>query len=271
MLDDADISSMIFIGVDQTGAVQKNGIPKPLPIAVVHTAQKPILFAGYIPTFSNIEIQKFLSSHIQTDFKKQDIQILMDCVLGLPQDIYTNQKSFRDFLHLALKYDGYGRVPAQHFFRKIRQDQPILSRKAETLAKANSVFIEHPFQKNIQTGTFRLWKELGSDLENFYIPYMEPKKSKAYKIYEGYPSLSWKLLFGTSYREPKKFLTHSKKVFHNLHIDIHSKKLINKDPNLADAAVLALHIYKDHDVFKYPKLKTIKKEGWIFSLQALHQ
>lgn len=271
MLDDADISSMIFIGVDQTGAVQKNGTPKPLPIAVVHTNKKICLSVGYISSFSNTEIHKFLASQNQREFNKEDIQILMDCVLGLPQDVYTNQKSFRDFLLLALKHQGYGRSPAQTFFKKLRGNKPILNRTAETLAKANSVFVEHPFQKNIQTGTFRLWKELGTDLQNFYIPYMEPKKSNAYRIYEGYPSLSWKVLFGTSYREPKKFLLHVKKFFHNLHIDIHSKRLIKKDPNLADAATLALHIYRDNNNFEYPKSKIIKKEGWIFSLQAVHQ
>lgn len=271
MFDDANIPPMIFIGIDQTGAVQKNGTPKPLPVAIVYKNQKTFLSAGYIPNCYFSEIQKFILIHYKDNFQITDVHILMDCVLGLPKDIYTSNKTFRDFLKLALLQDGFGRLPAKAFFKSILNGKAIPTRTAETLANANSVFLEHPFQKNIQTGTFRLWKELGADLKSFYIPYMEPKKRKAFSIYEGYPSLSWKMLFKTSSRKPDHFLKLSKKVFHNLHIDIHSKKRIQKDVNLTDAATLALHMYRDYDVFRYPRNQILKKEGWIFSLQESHQ
>jgi hypothetical protein len=267
VFNDANIPSMIFIGLDQTGAILKNGKPKPLPIAIVYKNQKTFLSVGYIPNCSFSEIQKFILTHYEDDFKTEDVHILMDCVLGLPHKIYPPNTSFREFLRLAAQQEGYGRIPARIFFKNILGQSPILTRQTEDLANANSVFLEYPFQKNIQTGTFRLWKDLGANPESFYIPYMERKKRKAFPIYEGYPSMSWKILFKTSSRKPDHFLKLSKKFFHNLHIDIHSKKLITKDANLADAATLALHMSRDYSFFKYPKTRTIKKEGWIFSLK----
>ena len=71
-----------------------------------------------------------------------------------------------------------------------------------------SVFKNKPFQKNVQTGTFRIWKDLGSDkeYENFsFWPY-ETESLNKYTVCEAYPSLCRKELKET-YKNNIKFKT----------------------------------------------------------------
>lgn len=248
------MKNLIFLGIDQTGAIDSNGNPKPLPACLIN--KKEIQFF-YLKTLSKTAIQQQLQMN---DLK--NLLICVDSVLGLPEELNINWPSA---LEKIKRFPGYGRKPAKDYFRHLGQGQ-IFKRQIEIFCKANSVFAEKPFQKNIQTGTFRIWKELTLNLKDFYIPALENKKfATQLPLYEGYPSYSWKLLLKSNHRRPTELTELIVK--NNLELnwsDEHQRK-VNKDANLADAFVLALTILKLHKAAK--KLKP-HPEGWILGVKT---
>lgn len=249
---------MLYLGIDQTGAVSTSGGPKPLPVCALHRNELHFL---YLPSLQRSELEAILGPLIPSKTK-----IILDCVLGLPS---TVPLSLRQAIVASQNTEGYGRKVAAEFFQSIRNTplEELPRRRVEVLAKANSVFQERPFQKNIQTGTFRLWKEMGMDSTWYRFPHLcEEALSKKIPIFEGYPSYSWKYLFQTKHRTPESFPSLLKKYFPKLQLDKSSQKLIYKDPNLIDAAVLAIHasILPKRSFSPPKKLCAIApQEGWI--------
>src|SRR5690606_15146623 len=71
---------------------------------------------------------------------------------------------------------------------------------------ANSVFQSRPYQKNIQTGTYRIWKDLtsGGPTRWANIWPFETERSElldAPWIFEGFPSLLWREVLGLPTRD----------------------------------------------------------------------
>lgn len=243
------MKNSIYLGIDQTGAVDKNGFPKPLPACLIENRSVHFF---YLKSLSQNEIKKQLD--------KKDLRNLLicaDCVFGLPVNL---KFSWSQALQALENFAGYGRKPAQDYFRHLGQGE-ILRRKIETACSANSVFQEIPFQKNIQTGTFRIWKELSLNPQDFYIPALEKARFKdQIPLFEGYPSYSWKLIFSSKQRCPEDLSALIKLNIPDLDWTATHQNLVNKDKNLADAFLLALTMMK----FETEALKQCPDpEGWI--------
>lgn len=252
---------MIYLGIDQTGAIDSGGYPKPLPACLLINNQlKPI----YLSRLSRQAILEVVSHE---DFLR--LRICIDCVLGLPREIPV---SWRNAILSTLEVPGYGRTPARIYFRKLLKSaktKQLPRRNIETLCQANSVFLEHPFQKNIQTGTFRFWKDMAQDPNWFYIPRLpaEKKRAKLSKlkdsqipICEGYPSLAWRVLFKVKKRLPEQFPKLLRENSPNIRVTPADLKLLRADPNLADAAVLSLLAKRE---MTKELTSPASQEGWI--------
>jgi hypothetical protein len=234
----------IYWGIDQTGAVERNGRPKPLPVCYIAGHE---VFFDYAISFS----QKDLLRILRLNAGEADHWLCIDCVLGLPIDF---QFSWRDCIQRTLEFPGYGRGPAASFFDSLLLDLPkrevlFPRRKVEVACGANSVFQKHPFQKNIQTGTFRFWKEIALHPGDFIAPAVEARSEKnkgAWPIFEGYPSYSWKQLFDLKSRKVSGLIEKVSVFDCKLNWSEAHQRQVEKDPNLADAFVLALSIRKWH-------------------------
>lgn len=248
----------VFIGIDQTGAVDSKGRPKKLPMASLSFQNQ----SWQIDTrfISGLHAEEFQS------FKNLKI-IAVDSVLGLPHKVFPKNKTLRDLLKLALQYEfnkkAYGMETAYQFFQTfLKSKSEFPTRVCEQLAQANSVFQKHPFQKNIGCGTFRIWKELGKNADWFHLHPQDGEFSKLTGkpiVMEGYPSLVWKNLIQSNTRKTEVLLKYLKK---------NQIKLLNPDidADTADAIVLSLAAF---EFFKNPKLidqPHLKTEGWILGL-----
>lgn len=225
----SDSNYSVYVGVDQTGAVTRKQVPRPLPACLIRG--RKVSF-HYLNSFSRTEFEKIIP-----DISVARPLICVDCVFGLPQKL---SHSWLKVMQLIKKSDGYGRKPAENFFKQLGGGQ-ILRRKIEIALGGNSVFQEKPFQKNIQTGSYRIWKDISQKSEDFYLPALELRKShRQLTIVEGYPTYSWKILFAVSKRSPSQL--HSLVKQHRLTLNWNPKlqKAVAKDPNLADAFILAL-------------------------------
>lgn len=157
--------------------------------------------------------------------------VAVDCVLGLPQPVYgglsqsgwfqkgSAEQHLRgcfdrvyDYCNkLRLKKEAFlGRKAAEIFFESMmrqagfteqaqRNDENLL-RVCEKNLGAQSLFKARPYQRNIQTGSFRIWHDLGkmqSEGEIFSIlPFhsMHEKYSSSSSVMliaEAYPSIYW--------------------------------------------------------------------------------
>lgn len=239
----------IYLGVDQTGAIDSNGKPHPLPACLI---RKNSVSFFYLASFSKEEMFKKIKPS-----DAENLLICVDCVLGLPKEL---RLTWRNALKKIKKTKHYGRQAAIDFFGKIGKGQ-IIKRKIEILCQANSVFAEKPYQKNIQTGTFRIWKDISIHELDFYAPVLENQiTSEQIAIYEGYPTLSWRLLFKSTTRQPKnltKFIK-GKKIL--LEWTRKHQSSVDLDSNLADAFVLALTMKKF--ILQAMAMKP-QNEGWI--------
>lgn len=249
-------SKPLFLGIDQTGAITKAGRPKPLEAMLLREGE-------LIPCRLERLTQSALCKALAWPEIPSSLTIIADCVLGLPQGV---RPGFYEALARAGQTDAFGRLAAQAFFESLERAEPLPRREVEVRCKANSVFQTHPFQKNIQTGTFRMWKDLAAEPGWFHFPVLDSGGARASTpIFEGYPSLSWKQLFGVNKRSPERLAALIQIRFPEINISVETKALIEKDPNLADAAVLALAgwywLYKNKfSWLKYPKAQI---EGWI--------
>lgn len=248
---------MIFLGVDQTGAVNLKGEPRPLPACLL---QEDEVTFFYLKNFCQKRIESFVSKD-----EIKSLQIALDCVIGLPQEISV---SWRHATRMTLNFDGFGKKPARDFFEHLGKGR-VPKRQIEIICKANSVFQEKPFQRNIQTGTFRLWKEIAMSEKDFFAPLLEsPVSSRAIPIYEGYPSLAWRLLLGFKTRKPSQLASRLKSINTELKWTKFHQNQVEKDPNLADAFVLAFALKKN---MKKLKAKGTEKEGWIIGADELSE
>lgn len=250
------IEPTIFLGIDQTGAVDKNGKPKALPACMI-TGNNIQLF--YLREFSKEAILCELK-----EFENPRILICVDCVIGLPQPLGL---SWRQALRKIPANSGYGMLAARKFFKTLSSNK-IYYRQVEIELGANSVFREMPYQKNIQTGSFRIWKDIASKTNDFFVPFLkEDSQPGQIPVYEGYPSYSWTALFGVRKRAPKEITKYLKVSFPNLKISRESRTLLKKDQNMADALVLAITMQEHH--LQQPPKGQPSTEGWILGYTSV--
>lgn len=280
------VSFKSFIGLDQTGATDSKGLKaKALPMAIVH--EDRLYFSdeyGRALTLQSLNRESVLKTLLGLSIFGRDLSktmIAVDSVLGLPAN-HTPKKTkdlfqlFQQAAQFSVKDRQYGREVAEAFFSRFltSSKEVIAARKCEALAGANSVFQFRPYQKNISTGSFRIWKDLGQAEEKWFqlFPFDEPapQLQDGPWIFEGYPSLLWRTVFGLKARNPQFLIEKLKSPEWSaiLNVPQGDLKLLLKNPDLADSVVLAVASWK---LQREGKLWTQGSftglEGWIMGLE----
>ncbi len=253
-----------IIGVDQTGAIKSSGKPKALPACILKVEKRNNKFIenkskGLGFNLQSLERDKLISflKEIGVDFQASKILVAVDSVLGLPKS-FSKTKNPKKYLYEKFQDAGstafYGFKEAEKYFntllkKKYESLDEHPRRKVETQLNANSVFRSRPFQKNIQTGTFRIWKDLSSYAFNEFLlwPHDLIVFEKGIPVFvEAYPSLAWKIL-NKSNRKSENF----KHLFKKMNDVSNIKKVQFLGGDHKDAALsclLALYLVRD-----YPK------------------
>lgn len=272
----------IFLGVDQTGAARAGGKrAAPLKAFVIRRSPHSRAWEGeplLLESLSKKVIdQKFRAS--------SELAMIVDSVLGLPQACWprekkvTSQKLWELFRETQAPA-GFGRSYSETHFTGILKRHNLLSipsRLCEEIVQANSLFRTRPFQRNIQTGTFRIWRDLTSHEPQpwcYFWPFdleRSPWQDLPW-IFEGYPSWLWKTLFFCKVRSPSKL----NEIFdRRLILKQSDLSRIQSDPDFADAAILAysgLLLQESNRLFSKltvePKVKSrMICEGWLLGLE----
>ncbi|MBC7692703.1 MAG: hypothetical protein H7222_13155 [Methylotenera sp.] len=246
-----------------------------------------------LPSLNPQSIKTLLHSLKLSQREPSSIALIVDCVVGLASGISSQPPwDLMRATHSPIlsatgaEYPRFGRASAEAYFLQLLRTAPETSdlprRQCEILARANSVFLTRPFQKNIQTGTYRIWKDL-SETEaqwlNFW-PFQDEAKARQMPwFFEAYPSWVWREVFGLRTRDLKLLRPAVEKTFLNksgkLAVEIGSWPELLKNPDAADAAVLALGALKLQSegclMKPYPEFLTNPlrlTEGWIMGLKA---
>lgn len=244
----------IFIGVDQTGAVNHKGEPKNLNASLIDQRNKPIYLAGLkLLELSNSSIQQLLNENVPL-IKDHKVLICVDAVFGLPQELQTKpQEIMKRAKKFSFNKKNYGAETAYNFFKQFLLSEDIPERQVEALVKANSVFNLKPYQKNIGCGSYRIIKDLAQDPTWFSLwPF--DKLDKQFVIAEGYPSYFWRTEFNCPRRDLKYLSEKFKKInFANL--------------DQADSFVLAYGASKSLvQLFNFKLTEKTRIEGWILGV-----
>lgn len=264
----------VYLGLDQTGAVDSRGRPKPLPAAILaREGREWRLVANLrLEHFNENCVQKLLASEVG-EFRRA--LIAFDVALGLPAELKV---AWPRLLSAARDFDwegkAYGSLTAHEFFQSFLREagwRPPKAgpawprRRAEQVTGANSVFQRYPFQKNVACGSFRAIKELAADPSWCAVWPFEKIEDQRFLLAESYPSLLW--------RDHLKARSRSAE-----HLSAHLRKLYPKQPELheplgpdaADAAVLAFgtRFLVEERAALAQKLppEVAKYEGWILGL-----
>jgi hypothetical protein len=267
----------IFVGIDQTGSAKSSGKKAaPLSAAVLLTHGKTVtLRCALIDSLNPGGVERLLQGR-----SLSQCFILADSVLwpiGGRGDLGL-WRGFQEANRFQYQGRDFGLHVGENFFKNLldriesknRLEKP--TRACERLAGANSVFKSRPFQRNIQTGTFRIWKDLGAQPRwlNTW-PFTLSPDPKLGWLAEGYPSLYWKQILKQTHRRSESLLDALRTLVPSLNKDLKRDKLLLSDPNFADAAVLAVSAYQIYQKQKWKLPATISKEilqseGWIYGL-----
>ena len=279
-LEDVDV----IVGVDQTGAVKPNGKAKTLPTAVLPrradgswtlkcTSNKKALG---LESLQIDKLTELLARHGH-DLHKSRTLVVVDSVIGLPGELQKSddaEAELRSIMKRAAKKPKYGAKEAEVFFNQILQthyngSDEYPKRSVEQKLRANSVFRSRPYQKNIQTGTYRIWKDLTTPLvptgsvckttlEQIELwPFTKARKPKVGRpvIIEGYPSLAWRLLNQTTRGKPLQLPKAVSAGVKNY------KSLNQVSADHQDAAMLCLFAWSLLVEAKFSKPKQLSLEG----------
>jgi hypothetical protein len=273
------LKDFIALGIDQTGAIDSKGRPKKLAVSF-YCSRRKIVVLEKLDSLTLTSLKKIIEKN-DISFLKRKVFIAVDSVLGLPKSCEISLNQHQLFaLAKSFTYEGrsYGAKTAFQFFSRFISSEggQISRRKCEVLANANSVFSLTPYQKNIGCGTFRVWKDLALEPDWFRLASetesVVPQSERAV-IFEGYPSLSWKKVIGTSSRDLAKLqeICSSQKLSrkHFPYVELAQKIPIPQNLDEADAMVLLFHlcqIVKDKPLFEKEIQKHRTKESWILGL-----
>lgn len=286
-----------FVGVDQTGATLDGGKrAKPLYACMLSApdGRRGRWRLSPVPLAS--ATRECLGEALSGIGRELDesVALVFDSVFGLPKKSWQarSRGGARELwkqLRATHEIEGFGRAASEKFFSRFRGANLELSRlprrPCELLSGANSVFTTRPFQKNIQTGTFRIWKDLASQPSkwcNFW-PF-ETKTTelpRAPWVFEGYPSLLWREVFGYRVRtraEAARLLEAFSKMVGPIEQASVLARALSRDADLCDAAVLALgaamleHENRLWVPFKrFREVRGIQHEGWILGLACAEE
>ncbi|MFM8269299.1 MAG: hypothetical protein ACKN9V_03845 [Pseudomonadota bacterium] len=283
----------IFVGIDQTGAASLKGRKaKPLPMCIA-VKQRSGTWRFFTKSGKGpLMLDSFHCDSIQKQFEILKLKsqwdktaFIVDCVLGLPKQLRSNPTKGKPYLWgyfekaAGFSKNGkeFGREVAEDFFSKLlpADTKEFPKRFCEELSGSNSVFQVRPYQKNIQTGSFRLWKDIGSVGKPWLKlwPFETSDGDSALPwIFEGYPSLIWKDCLGSAVRSPKDLRKLSEKAFPQFEID--TWQYVEKHPDTADSFVLAFggvflqekgRLWKPFPGFQ--KENNALREGWLLGLK----
>lgn len=237
-------TSMQFIGIDQTGAWNA-AIRKPRPLAMAIIRPELGRWKFECLPLAQFTPQGFAEANVK--FESTSTLIATDCVFwSHSSQTFKNLKTdFKNAHQWRLIHQRVSREIAQAFFRT--HGRPAgTKRPVDQKMKAQSLYSPTPFQRNIQTGTFRIWSELGENPLNWIgiYPWSPIDSDVNTWAVEAYPSYAWNSIFNSKIRNPKK-LPHwiQKRFSKQLIVTASAKALISKDGNYADAAVLALQAF----------------------------
>lgn len=294
----------VFVGVDQTGAATSGGTEaKSLPCAVLFRDETGwILRATNLSTESPLYLSNF-SRRSLIDMLTEaglpeptaivgsaKVALLVDCVFGLAQEAWPRNKksgaaTLRKLFARAARDEkgrrGYGLNAAAAYFKDVlrRSSTPPAEgaypvRECEVLANANSVFRTHPYQRNIQCGTYRIWRDLGRFGSDWvHLRFFERASDLRPRpmLFETYPSLMWNLSLDLTTRHMPSLVVALDRAFPDVAISKQDIDAILASPDRADAAVLALggRWLRDRGLLVHgepSKSKTLAREGWIAGL-----
>jgi len=273
----------IFIGIDQTGASRRGGrAAAPLKMSVLAPNSRGRF--QLIPKILSAVSPRALGEHAVLDSRTL---LAIDCVFGLPAACWKKKKNQAGALWELMKSTQgsplYGRGPAEDFFQTLVRspiESPKLPRReCELHCKANSVFLARPYQKNIQTGTYRIWKDLASESADrwFHLwPFEDEKVSRDLPwIFEGYPSHLWREIFNFKTRQPERIGEIFSLFKSEITVTSKDLALLQSNADFADSAILALGAFFHHrektlfEPFpafrKHPKAR---REGWILGVST---
>jgi hypothetical protein len=241
---------LFLLACDQTGAKDSRGLPKPLPAAVVQLQFNPFL----IEEVACLSLAQLLPPQQLKDISINpltQVWYILDTVLGLPK---TCGRVVDHELFMAAKEyrhkHGLGLQAAHQFFQSLlpkREETKISEppihprRRIEEELKAQSVFALTPYQRNIASGTYRIWSELADwNPLNYRIwPDSLPDDESTHPrvtLVEAYPSAIWSKRFAG--KDPKRLFRFWQTHFaYELPSFIREK--ISQDPNWADSWVMA--------------------------------
>lgn len=154
------------VGVDQTGAVVASGPRKgefqPLYVARIEL-DRSLTTRRLVLKTERSSLSELIEQALALDARTW---ITIDAVLGLPRSVQLPGETLWDWVDLA-RVAKPGRAGAEIFFEDLLRARGIarapgapLLRRCEQLARAQSLFSPRPYQRNVQTGTLRVWKEL---------------------------------------------------------------------------------------------------------------
>lgn len=248
----------LFIGIDQTGATNKNGKPKSLPVCLIY---KNIIYPNLWLSDLKFEslsqlIQKTLNIKVDNLNSLRPL-ILIDSVFTLPSELKITHHQLMTRSN-TYKYNNksFGAVTAFNFFNSFLTHglTALPQRKIELKLKANSVFKLKPFQRNIGCGSYRVLKELSADRNWFKLWPVDKKQNAWATIAEGYPSFYWKTLFNLKNRPQKKSFKFKNTIFNF------------KTTDHMDAFVLAIAAQKYNKLVWLIPNAISQKEGWVLGV-----
>lgn len=218
------------------------------------------------------------------------VAILADCVFGVAASVLARQvgkpstEVWRT-MRMTLSQTGsarFGRGPAEKFFEMLLGSWEgagrFPRRRCEQISGANSIFQTRPFQKNIQTGTYRIWKDIAGGkglkpwLNLWPFDSWDPQDARPW-IFEGFPSYFWKDLFGLRTRDRAKLRASAGGAL-GKRVIVEDWRTIESNADVADAAVLALSglmLQDERRLFApFPDFECsgdLRREGWIAGLR----
>ncbi len=201
-LDFAGYGAFMFewiIGVDQTGRVDARNRPAKLPYVALRRKSDGT-YRWHLPKSRREYLPALSVPVLRSHFPTGRILVAVDCVLGLPGDLTPDLKSLWYLMKKAalLRRRAANREVrisklAEKFFSSVLTENPgtPLLRREEIVLRAQTVFSPVPYQRNIQSGTFRIWSELASTPEgdvDFHVFGYPGRKNLDVILWEGYPS-----------------------------------------------------------------------------------
>lgn len=264
----ADTSFDVIVGLDQTGASRKRGLASaPLPAVVLERREEAwvVTRIGDLPALTPDALEAF---GVAVDGR---LAIAVDACLGLPADAVPSGTTFWDWCDAAADFSvngrRYGRDVAEAYFRDLVPTAGG-ARRVDHEVGALSVLKNKPFQRNVQTGSYRVWRDLGEAKcahGRWVVRWPDARDPCLPLLCEVYPSWGWRTLFQLRSRQPGAL-----PALVEGHADVSTEVPLEQlvtSPDHADAMVAAW-LGVQHLVWQptRPPHDIDRREGWILGV-----